>query len=59
MKVALDPNRMRVQKVFGLIVAFIGDAGVDVNSECWEDVESKGKWVATEGWIRGSILEQS
>ena len=47
-KVALDANRRRVEKVFGLVEAFIGDEGVDVGSEDEEVGVDKGKGVATD-----------
>ena len=48
-KVALEANRRRVEKVFGLVEAFIGEEGVDGGSESGGErvVEDKGKGVAT------------
>lgn len=45
MKVALDGNRRRVEKVFGLVEAIMVDEGVDVGSE--------SGWRGRSWWRRG------
>ena len=48
-KVALDANRRRVEKVFGLVEAFMGDEGGDVGTGDEEErVVDKGKRIATD-----------